>query len=199
MKQNKRLIAITGGIGSGKSFVAKLAAKEFGLQYIDTDSLAKRQMMPGGCSYKGVVDYFGEDILKESGEIDPSKLGPKVFGHPEELKMLNSLTHPNVIAEVKSLADEYEGDTLVESALLVEAGMTEMFDEIIVVQAPDATRLDRLMKERGYERERAISVLASQRSKENYAEIATLVIDNPDGCTVDELRGNLQKLFVEKN
>lgn len=96
-----KVIGITGGIGSGKSLVADIMIKKYNAYFINTDRIAYEQMLPGGISYKGVVDYFGKEILKEDGTIDRSKLSKIVFSDKEKLRKLNSLTHPNVLTEVK--------------------------------------------------------------------------------------------------
>lgn len=199
MKQNKRLIGISGGIGSGKSYVARILSEKYGLLYIDTDSLAKDMMRPGHSVYRAVVEEFGEGILSESGEIDRGKLSSVVFKDAERLKRLNELTHPPVIEEALRLAKEYAGDTLVESALIIEAGMVPLFDEIIVVTADRELRIERLVGERGYSREKAEAVINAQKNEEKLKSVATILIENGKGTTAEDVARTFEasKIAIE--
>lgn len=196
-----KVIGITGGVGSGKSYVARLAAGNFDVLHIQTDNIAKRQMKKGGASYAGVVEYFGEGILGEDKEIDRARLAQIVFNDDEKLKVLNSLTHPNVTETVKSLIAAGEGDyeaCLVETAILKEAGYEAMCDEIWVVTAPKEERIGRLMKDRGYTRERAEATIDAQLSDDEFASIATALIENPDSASDEMLIGRIDELLNQR-
>lgn len=195
-----RIIGITGGIGSGKSFVAELAANELDLLHVDTDSIARRQLLKGGASYGGVVDAFGSGILKEDGEIDRAMLGNIVFNDEEKLELLNSLTHPNVRATVdaiiESAGDLYNG-VLIETAILKEAGYIGFCSDIWYVYASAGDRKERLISERHLTPEKADAVMARQASEEDFRSYATAVIDNGSGTGREELVKRLHEIYGE--
>lgn len=193
-----RVIGLTGGAGSGKSYVAGVITANFPILHINTDDIARRQMKKGGASYDGVVNEFGEAIVGTDGEIDRAALAAIVFNDEAKLKKLNSLTHPNVTEEVhriigivdrgEVLSSLYDRPVpyravLVETAILKEAGYETFCDDIWFVRAPREDRIGRLVKSRGYSRERAESTLASQASDEEYESYCTGIIDNPDSLS----------------
>lgn len=193
-----RVIGLTGGAGSGKSYVAGVITANFPILHINTDDIARRQMRKGGVSYDGVVNEFGNTIVGPDGEIDRAALASIVFNDEAKLKKLNSLTHPNVTDEVhriigivdrgEVMSALYERPVpykavLVETAILKEAGYESFCDDIWFVRAPREDRIGRLMKTRGYSRERAESTLASQASDEEFESYCTGIIDNPDSLT----------------
>lgn len=197
-----RIIGLTGGMGSGKSFVAGIICKCFPILHICTDDIARKQMLKGGASYDGVVAEFGTGILNGDGEIDRAKLASIVFEDSEKLAKLNELTHHFVTDEVKRIIDIVSrGDVesmiygrpvpykavLVETAILKEAGYIDMCDDIWFVKAPTKDRIGRVMKSRGYSRERAEATIAAQASDEEFESYCTGIINNSDesrGATI---------------
>ena len=143
-----KVIGITGGIGSGKSLVADIMIKKYKAYLINSDSIAKEQMMPGGVSYEGVVEYFGKQILMEDGTIDKGKLSKIVFSDKDKLLKLNSLTHPNVLIEVQRIIAHKRDSRIVpfciiETALMIEAGYDFVCDEVWYVHSPQDIRRSR--------------------------------------------------------
>ena len=188
------VIGITGGAGTGKSFVAKIAADGFDMLHIDTDRLARAQMMPGGVSYPAVAGAFPECIGK-SGEFDRAILAARVFGDEEALKKLEDLTHPNVRKAVEALIESSAGlfkHVLIETAILANAGYCSLCDAVWLVTAPPQDRKKRLA-ERGYSEERIESVLAAQPSDEEYRETSTFEIKNPEGADVKSITEQLKE------
>ncbi len=189
-----KVIGLTGGIGSGKSRVADLLRKEFFAYVIYTDEIAREQMRKGGCSYQGVVRQFGTDILEESGEIDRAKLARLIFEQEELVKLLNSLTHPNVHQEVQHQIEAVKGkgeqysSIIVETALLFEAGYQDFCDEIWYVHAPLADRIKRLTETRGYSEEKIDSIIRKQKPEEFFLKNSTVVIENGNEVEADKLR-----------
>ena len=209
------VIGITGGAGSGKSFVAKLAAENFDMLHIDTDRLAKTQMMPGGASYAGVAEAFPECLVKDSGEnsggsgeatgtdpgklpeIDRAALAARVFNDSEALEKLESLTHPNVRATVESLIESSKGlfsHVLIETAILADAGYCPLCDAVWYVTAPDADRKKRLT-ERGYDEARIKSVFDSQPTDERYRETSTYEIKNGEDADKESIIGQIKEIL----
>lgn len=179
------IIGVTGGVGAGKSTVLGLLKKEFGAHLIMCDDVARGLMEPGGASYFGVVSAFGNDILSggEGSEIDRKKLSAIVFNDKEKLKLLNSLTHPQVMDEVKNLINDYYindpyGIIAIEAALLIEAGYRPLLDEVWAVTADPEVRIERLMESRNYSRERAVKMMENQKSDEEFSSEADFTVYN---------------------
>jgi dephospho-CoA kinase len=193
-----KTIGITGGIGSGKSLVADIMIKKHKAYLIDTDRIAKEQMMPGGISYRGVVQYFGQDILDGEGVIDKDKLSKIVFSDKEKLLMLNSLTHPNVLHEVqREIAIKKESKAvpycIIETALMIESGYDFLCDEVWYVHSSQETRRQRLKKHRGYTDEKIDAIFDSQSKEEDFFKNFTCVIYN--NGDIDHLEQEIDKLL----
>lgn len=178
-----KVIGLTGGIGSGKSIVAKILREKYGAHILDTDSIAKKQMLIGGRSYQEVVDYFGEEILSPDKNIDRGKLAAIVFQDKEKLLKLNELTHSKVLDEVMEEIDSWRsiGDVpylVMETALMIEAGYDYICDETWYVYTPEEERRNRLKKERGYSDEKVNAIFASQSKDEDFRIRFPKVIEN---------------------
>lgn len=180
------VIGLTGGIGSGKSFVADIIKRHYPVAVIDTDSLARDLMKKGGSAYNRVKEYFGSGILAEDGEIDRERLSGIVFSDPDSLSKLNSLTHPAVQEKVLALIRGYRESgnylaVLVETALLIEAGYQSFCDEVFYVHADEKIRRMRLKESRGYTDKKIDRILANQKPEEEFIRHATWLIENNSG------------------
>lgn len=196
------VIGVTGGVGAGKSTVLEQLEKHFGAHLIIADEVAKELMEPQGASYEAVVDAFGREILNEEGQIDRQRLAGIVFNDDEKLELLNSLTHPKVRTEIeRRIASVYEKDAnaliVVEAALLIEAGYEEMLDELWVIDADPEVRIQRLMENRGYSREKCLDIMNNQLSNEEFRTHADEVIDNSG--TLDETLRRIEAVLAGKN
>lgn len=166
-----KVIGLTGGIGSGKSLVAKILEEKYQAYLLNTDKIAKTQMEPGGASYQAVVEYFGPGILSEDGTINRSKLAAIIFEDKEKRLKINELTHPRVLEEVLAEIARVKEQNLapyvvVETALMIEAGYDFICDEVWYVHAPEDMRRERLKSERNYSDEK-IDIIFSNQSKED--------------------------------
>lgn len=177
-----KVIGVTGGVGSGKSYVIEQLAKEHDVCVINTDNIAKDQMKRGGSSYDDVVAFFGREIVGDDGEINRAMLSGIVFNDSEKLQKLNELTHPRVIEEMLRLIEESRLSgremAVIETALLIEAGIGKYCDEIWYVTASEDVRRKRLKETRGYSDERIDSMLSSQKDDAEFRKIATRIIEN---------------------
>ncbi|NLP15595.1 MAG: dephospho-CoA kinase [Clostridiales bacterium] len=178
-----KVIGITGGIGSGKSLVADIMIMKYNAYLINTDMIAKEQMMPDGISYPGIVEYFGEEILNKDGTIDANKLADIVFKDKEKLLKLNSLTHPNVLTEVKRIiAGMREGKKtpycIIETALMIESGYDFVCDEVWYVYSSADTRRGRLKQYRSYDDKKIDAIFESQSKEEDFFKRYSKVIYN---------------------
>lgn len=175
------LIALTGGIASGKSTVAARLA-EHGAVIIDADRIVRDVQVPGSPVLDRIAAEFGTDVLRPDGELDRAALAARVFGDPEALGRLNAIVHPAVKAEsqrrfVAALDADPTAVVVYDVPLLVEARVDDPWDLIVVADAPVAVREERLVRERGLDREEARKRIASQVPDEQRRAIADVVID----------------------
>ncbi|MBR2793113.1 MAG: dephospho-CoA kinase [Solobacterium sp.] len=172
-------IGITGTIGAGKSTVSILLRRR-GKPVFDCDQYSRILYQKTNPCYAKMVETFSEDILDEFGEIDRKKVAALVFNDEEKRKTLNILTHTPVVAAMKKFFENHEKDGLVfaEVPLLVESGLSDYFDEVILVTCEDETAIQRMMEDRDYTREEAQRRLRSQIPVEEQKKHATIVMDN---------------------
>ena len=187
------LIALTGGIGSGKSRAAAIL-EEFGAHSISADTLAREVLERGEDGYNEVVAYFGDEILNE-GQIDRKKLAEIVFNDSKQLEVLESITHPLIrakfVSETRGLPDNsvvvYEIPLLAES---ISRQKQLDFDHVIVLESETETRVARLI-ERGLSAKEAQLRIANQYSDAQRKEIATYLIKNEG--SLEELINSLSQ------
>ncbi|MEI8055813.1 MAG: dephospho-CoA kinase [Actinomycetes bacterium] len=190
-------IGLTGGIGSGKSSVARRLA-EHGAIVVDADVIARAVVEPGTAGLDAVVEAFGAGLLNSDGTLDRAAMASLVFTDPTKRALLEGIVHPLVAAESARIISAAPEDAIVvyDIPLLAEfAGTardrTQEFDVIIVVEAPAELRLDRLVQ-RGLTSEDAVARIQSQASDEQRREIADVVVINDDslevlGAAIDDL------------
>lgn len=201
MKQNNRkailpVIGITGGVGSGKSVVLSMLEKDFGAAVIQADLVARELMELGQSCYLRAVESFGEAILAGDGAIDRKALAALVFDNPPLLEKLNNLTHPEVkkeiIQRIEHIREQGQASCIaLEAALLIEDGYQTMLDSLWYIYADHATRLRRLSENRGYSREKSLSIMKNQLDEQEFRRQCDVVIDNSRG--LDELHEQLEK------
>ncbi|MYS81752.1 dephospho-CoA kinase [Embleya scabrispora] len=172
-------VGLTGGIGAGKSEVARRLA-ELGAVVIDSDRIAREVVAPGTPGLAAVVAEFGEGVLLPDGSLDRPGLGRIVFGSPERLAALNAIVHPLVgdrAAELTAAAGE-DAVLVNDVPLLAENDLAKLYDLVVVVDAAEATQLDRLVRLRGMAEADARARMAAQASREQRLAVADVVIDN---------------------
>lgn len=161
-----RLIAITGGIGSGKSVVSRIL-KVMGYTVYDTDMHARHLMNESPCVKARLVARFGSTIYHQSGELDAHKLSQIVFGHNEALSDLNGIVHPAVRHDLQQWASRCPSQfAFVETALLYESGLCDIVDCVWKVTAPVRTRVQRVMARNGLTEAEVLARIKSQASEE---------------------------------
>lgn len=175
------LIALTGGIASGKSTIARRLA-EHGAVIVDADQIVRDVQAPGSPVLARIAEAFGADMLAADGALDRAALGATVFGDPERLAQLNAIVHPAVRAESQrrfeaALAADENAVVVYDVPLLVEARVDDPWDTIVVAHAPEAERRRRLVEIRGMDEAAARARIASQVSDEQRLAIADVVID----------------------
>lgn len=181
-----RLIGLTGGIGTGKSTVARiLRLRDYDVY--DCDLEAKRLMDGSDYVRRSLRDRWGEEIYSAEGELDRRKVAEYVFADRIEKEWLDSLVHGLVRDDLKMWIDTHSGyshDTVfVESAILFSSGLADMCQEVWEVTAPLDIRVERVMKRSGLTREQALARIEAQREEQTICQSRhTLQIVN-DGTT----------------
>ncbi|HEX6262076.1 MAG TPA: dephospho-CoA kinase [Actinomycetota bacterium] len=173
------LVGLTGGLGAGKSTVARMLA-ERGAVIVDADELARRSIEPGTRGHRKVLEVFGDEVEARGGSIDRRALADVVFEDPEARRALESITHPEVF---RMLAEEVErrrdsGDVVVfDAPLIVETGMDTAMDLLVVVAVAPDTQVDRVVA-RGMDRAEAEARIAAQASQEEREAKADVILRN---------------------
>lgn len=194
-----KVIGITGGIGSGKSTVSRIL-QDLGAAIVDADKIAREVVHKGEQALNELVEYFGENILDENGELDRRVLADEVFGDIEKLKILNSITHKYIvqrmIEQVEKLKIEQINEIIVVDAPIpVEHGFMDIVDEVWVVTADRETRIKRIMERNEFTLEQANDRLNSQIRDEEYIKLADEVLVN--NGSMEEIENSVAKLFVK--
>ncbi|MFU8831948.1 MAG: dephospho-CoA kinase [Wenzhouxiangella sp.] len=177
--QRPLLVALTGGIASGKTAVSdRLAA--LGAAVIDTDLVAREVVEPGQAGLDKLVEAFGEDILTSERQLDRQRLAEVIFADPDQRRILENLLHPLIEARTRELiqARSDAAYVVVVVPLLVESGLFEDADRVVVVDVPEEIQLERLCKRGRISEEKAREMMASQASRQQRLQRADQVIDN---------------------
>lgn len=185
------LVALTGGIASGKSTIARRLA-EHGAVIVDADQLVREVQQPGSPVLAAIAAEFGEGMLRPDGSLDRGTLGAAVFGDADAVERLNAIVHPAVRAEsARRFAEAFTVDptavVVYDVPLLVEARVSDPWELIIVAHAPADIRRRRLVELRGMSEQEASARLASQVPDAARLAVADVVIDTA-GTLDDTLR-----------
>lgn len=174
------VIGLTGGIGSGKSTVARMFGA-LGVHWVDADDVARQVVEPGTQALRAIADHFGESILQGNGELDRAALRQKVFEDPEQRRWLEGLLHPIIRQElIRQLSPEDYNlpYVMLVSPLLLETNQHELVERIVVVDVPEETQIDRTMARDGNSREQVERILAAQMPRAARREKADAIINN---------------------
>ncbi len=174
-------VGLTGGLGSGKTFVGQALAS-LGCHLIQADELGHRVLLPGGEAYDAVVNEFGGEILDQERLIERRRLAALVFDNPERLAKLNALVHPAVQRLEREIEEglarrDPGGIAVVEAAILVETGSYRRFDKLIVAFCAPEQQIFRAMQRSSYTREEVLARLSRQLPLEEKIKLADYVID----------------------
>lgn len=176
-----KVIGLTGGIASGKSFVANIL-EGFGAVIVDADLLAREVVMPGEPAYLDIVAAFGATVVRPDGSLDRTALGRVVFADSSARKVLEGITHPRIaeLAARRIEAERLRGSRILFYVvpLLIEAGLTSMVDEVWVVLVSREVQTERLMTRDDIPREEALRKISAQMPLDQKAAYADVIIDN---------------------
>ncbi len=175
-------VGLTGGIACGKSTVARMLV-ENGAILIDFDELAHAVQEPDGNVWREIVSHFGEDILHADRTIDRRRLGETVFADREKRELLNRIVHPAIFAEWQRRLEEIRKTSphaivISDIPLLIEAGMKELVDLLVLVYITPEEQIRRVMVRDGFSREEAERRLAAQMPIDEKLRLADIVIRN---------------------
>lgn len=192
-------VGLTGGIGSGKSEVSRrLAAR--GASIIDADLAARDVVQPGTPGLGEIAAVFGPRVLRPDGSLDREQLGQLVFADPGLRAKLNAIVHPLVHERMRQLEQQAiaaAGPAAIivhDVPLLAENGLGRGFDTVLVVDAPDDQRVQRLTATRGMTAAHAQDRMAAQASRQQRLAIADIVIDNSG--TLDDLDRRVEEVWA---
>lgn len=202
---NKRIIGITGGIGSGKTKILEMLKDKYDALVIEADKIGHELQKPGAEVYNLIIESFGESILEEPyvkgiSYIDRKKLGQIVFSDKHKLEILNQLSHPaihNKISQIiNSSANKY---IFIEAAILTETSLVELTDELWYIHANEDVRLERLQKYRHITKEKALLVMKNQPDEEYFKSKCHIIIDNSYSTTetLKQIQNILDKTWEE--
>ena len=175
---DKMVVGLTGGIGSGKSAATnKFAA--LGIDIIDADEVARDVVTLGSEGLTRITEHFGHAILLEDGTLNRAALRERVFNNSEEKQWLNQLLHPLIRKTMlQQIADSTSHYCILSVPLLVEGNLSELCDRVIVVDCPESMQLERAMQRDGSTKQLIESIMASQATRKERLSAADDVIDN---------------------
>ncbi len=176
------IVGLTGGIGTGKSLVAG-EFKKLGADVIDADAVLRELTRPGQGAYEAIAAHFGPGVLNDDATINRASLGRIVFSDPEKLARLNAITHPGIIGVIEERVAAARGSgppaalTVVDAPLLIEVGLHEKMDRVVVVAADESKQVERVMERDGLGREETFKRIHTQMPTSEKAALADYVID----------------------
>ena len=198
MKNKSLKIAVTGGIGSGKStFCNYLSSKGFPL--LKADDISKEILENDGDVKKKIINAFGEESFKE-GKPNKEYLAEKVFSNPENVIKINSILHPKVIKKTEELLNELSKNNkliFVEAALIYEADMEDLFDYVVLVIADEKVRMERKTQFDNFSKKTFIERNENQIPDEEKKKRADFIFENNSG--IDELKTKADLLLIILN
>jgi len=185
-------VALTGGIGSGKSTVCVLFA-DLGVAIIDADVIARQLVAPGQPALAQLVDCFGQSIINTDGRLNRAGLRERVFADPEQKQLLNAIMHPLVYAEIAEQVSQLQTVyCIIAIPLLVESENPYIVDRVLVVDCSEAAQLQRVLSRDQISEAQAQAIIASQASRQQRLARADDVIDN--STTPEQLAEQVKSL-----
>ena len=191
-----KIIALTGGIACGKSTLAEML-RDLGTPVIDADAISRSLTAPGGKALPAIREAFGSEVFQNDQTLNRAALSERVFHDPEQLQKLNNLTHPLIIAQMKSEIERCRKSgapvVVLDVPLLFETGLDRLADETVCVSAPLPVQLKRLMTRNGLTEEQAMRRIQSQMPLCEKEKLADRTISTD--CPREELRARMGRLY----
>lgn len=195
------VLGLTGGIGSGKSTVARHFGA-LGVHWVDADDVAREVVEPGTPALAAIAEHFGQEILTSEGALDRARLRQIVFEQPEQRAWLESLLHPIIREElIRQLhpADYTLPYVLLVSPLLLETDQHKLTERVLVVDVPEEVQIERTMARDTNSREQVERIIAAQLPRDHRTAKANAVIDNnqPAEKVAAEVRALHERFMVD--
>jgi dephospho-CoA kinase len=187
------LIALTGGIGSGKSTVARRWV-ELGATEVDADVLAREVVEPGSVGLEQVTQEFGPSVLTQSGTLDRAALAKIAFANDANRVKLESILHPLIRDLALQKVSKLEGIVVYTIPLFVESKSKLQFDKVVAISCDEDVRVRRLIEQRGMNEAEARSRIAAQATDSQREAVADLVIDS--NCSLEELIQKADAIYL---
>ena len=185
-----RLIAITGGIGSGKSVVARMV-QVMGYEVYDCDTRAKRLMTDDAEVKRQLIETFGNEVYLDDGSINRQHLSNVAFADKEALSRLNAIVHPATASDLQRWAKEQNAQgaatAFTETALLRTAGLDRVVDEVWHVTAPNEVRIQRVMARNGFSREQVQARIASQSIEDSITPGEQVIVNDNEQALLPQV------------
>ncbi len=196
-------IGLTGGIGSGKSMVARWL-EQWGATVIDTDEVSHQLTAAGGLAIPAIQQAFGPTVINAEGALDRAQMRALVFDDPEARHQLEAILHPLIRAQTLAQVAAAQGVyVVVVIPLLVESGRwVDFFDEICVVDCDESTQIERVQRRNGLSVEQIRQIMRAQASRHERLQVADQVIDNGghmDLATLEQQVQRLHQLWCARN
>lgn len=191
------VIGLTGGIGSGKTAVSDRFA-QWGAPIVDTDLLARELVEPGQPALMDIAAEFGPDCLDGDGRLHRARLRERVFADPAGRRRLEAILHPRIRALARArIARLTAPYCLLVIPLLAETGMTDLVDRVLVVDAPEAERIRRVMARDGIDEAQARRILAAQADRDQRLALADEIVENAgDLAALDQRVAALHRHYL---
>jgi len=192
-------VGLTGGIASGKSTVSKIFTS-FGAKFLDADEVAREVLLPGQPAWTRLRQAFGQEFFRPDGTVKRKQLRKLVFADPEKRSQLNAIVHPEVMKEINRRSEilsssVQNGVLLVDVPLLLEVGLANRFDKVVVVYVSESVQISRLQQRDGISEEEAKQALKAQMALSKKVEQADYLIDNSG--TLEETQAQVQRVWQE--
>src|SRR3989338_4830716 len=192
-RNKKVILGITGSFGSGKSTVAGFF-KVLGVRVIDADRIAHSIAGPKTRIHRRIIRCFGKGIMKEDKNIDRHKLAQIVFANRSALKKLNKVMHPEIIRVMKDgIANSRERLVVLDAPLLIEAGLKDTGDKLIVVKINQKQQIERMIKKTSLSKNDILKRIRSQMPLSMKLRGADFIIDNSG--TIDQTKKQVEKIY----
>lgn len=191
-------IGLTGGIGSGKSFVADLFAAQ-GASIVDTDVIAHQLTAPGGRAMPAIRESFGAEYLNGDGSLNRAAMRARVFSDADAKRRLESILHPLIGTETTAAAQRAEGEYVIFVVpLLVESGRwVERVDRVLVVDCPEALQIERVMQRSQLPAAQVEAIMATQASRQERLAVADdVIVNDGERAAVEEAVARLHAQYL---